>query len=144
MTMDPRKVPGHQQLQDQISVPAVVLLSSLGKRPNRFGVSDPDLISQFLEQLFEPGRIATGFKPDNHLFTGKLLVEATYFTRCFMAQPQLFYCSIFGCQITDRLLARMKVDPDIYCHRRLLLLTQICNRQSNNSRQETPASYHQP
>jgi len=41
------------------------------------------------------------------------------------------------------LLARVKVHPDIYCHGRLLLLTQLFNRESNNSRQEMPASYHQ-
>jgi hypothetical protein len=37
----------------------------------------------------------------------------------------------------------VKVHPDIYCHGRLLLLTQLFNRESNNSRQEMPASYHQ-
>src|SRR5437879_6576709 len=47
-----------------------------------------------------------------------------------MVQLQPFYLSIFSCQITNRLLASMKVDPDIYCHRRLLLLTQIVSTVS--------------
>src|SRR6266404_9111718 len=42
-----------------------------------------------------------------------------------VVQLQPLYLSIFSCQITDRLLASMKVDSDVYCHRRLLLLTQI-------------------
>src|SRR5215470_19113527 len=41
-----------------------------------------------------------------------------------MLQLQVFYFPVFSCQITDRLLASMKVDSDIYCHGRLLLLTQ--------------------
>src|SRR5256885_9149838 len=75
---------------------------------------------------------------------GKLFIKLPHFLRLPVVQLRPPDLSIFSCQITDRLCARMKVDPDIYCHRRLLLLTQIAfNRQSNNSRQEAPASYHQ-
>src|SRR6266705_4554144 len=58
------------------------------------------------------------------------MVEAAHLIRLAVVQLQPFYLSIFSCQITDRLLASMKVDPDIYCHRRLLLLTQIVSTVS--------------
>src|SRR5262245_23223526 len=93
-------------------------------------MSDPDFVSQFLEQFFEPGRITTALKPHHHLLPGKLLVETPHQSRLTMVQSQVFYFSLFSCQITDRLLARMTVHSDIYCHRRLLLLTQIVSTVS--------------
>src|SRR5262249_21368497 len=91
---------------------------------------NPYFITQLLEQLLEPGRIATAFKTHHHLLSAKLLVKLPHFSRLLVVQLQPFYLSIFSCQIAERLLARMKVDPDIYCHRRLLLLTQIVSTVS--------------
>src|SRR4030095_9491206 len=91
---------------------------------------NPDFITQFLEQFLEPTRITTAFKTHHHLLSGKLLVKLPHFSRLIVVQFQPSYLSLFSCQITDRLLARMKVDPDIYCHRRLLLLTQIVSTVS--------------
>src|SRR6266446_9381859 len=88
-------------------------------------MTDPDLATQFLQQLLEPGRIPAALESYHHLLTGKLFVKSPNRLRLAVLQLQPSYLSIFSCQITDRLLARMKVDPDIYCHRRLLLLTQI-------------------
>src|SRR5215813_14608241 len=91
---------------------------------------NPDFITQFLEQFLKPGRIATALKTHYDSRAGKLLVKLPHFSRLPVVQLHPFYLSIFSCQITDRLLARMKVDPDIYCHRRLLLLTQIVSTVS--------------
>src|SRR5215510_7739321 len=91
---------------------------------------NPYFITQLLEQLLEPGRIATAFKTHHHLLSARLLVKLPHFSRLLVVQLQPFYLSIFSCQIAERLLARMKVDPDIYCHRRLLLLTQIVSTVS--------------
>src|SRR2546427_2675432 len=93
-------------------------------------MADPNLATKFFEQLLEPSRPATALEPYYHPLPGKLSVEAAYFFRLRVVQLQPFYLSVFSCQITDRLLARMKVDPDIYCHRRLLLLTQIVSTVS--------------
>ena len=93
-------------------------------------MADPNLATKFFEQLLEPSRPATALEPYYHPLPGKLSVEAAYFFRLRVVQLQPFYLSLFSCQITDRLLASMKVDPDIYCHRRLLLLTQIVSTVS--------------
>jgi hypothetical protein len=111
--------------KSRISIPPIVLLPPAGKQPNCRRMPNPNLTSKFFEQLFEPGRPATALEPHYHSLASKLLVEAANFCRLTVVQLQPLYLSTFSCQITDRLLARMKVDPDIYCHRRLLLLTQI-------------------
>src|SRR5216684_1330186 len=123
--MNPRKVSSHQQVQNQISVSPIVLLPPARKQPNRRGMTDPDLATQFLQQFLEPGGIPAALKSNYHLLTRKLLVEAPHFLRLAVVQLQPLNFSLFSCQITDRLCARMKVDSDIYCHWRLLLLTQI-------------------
>src|SRR3982074_1218677 len=122
--MNPRKVSSHQQVQNQISVSPIILLPPTRKQPNCRGMSAPDLATQFLQQLLEPGRIPTALESYYHWLTRKLLVEAPHFLRLPVVQLQPSYFSLLSCQITDRLGARMKVDSDIYCHRRLLLLTQ--------------------
>src|SRR5207249_68671 len=93
-------------------------------------MADPTLATKFFEQLLEPSRPATALEPYYHPLANKLSVEAAYFFRLPVVQLQPFYLSIFSCQITNRLLASMKVDPDIYFHRRLLLLTQIVSTVS--------------
>src|ERR1051326_8235763 len=123
--MDPRKVPAQKQFQYQISIPSVVLLPPPGKLPNVGSVAYPNLTPQFFQQFLEPGRITTAFKAHDHWLAGKLLIKGSYLTWLIVHQHQVLDLSSFGCQITDRLLTSMKVHPDIYCHGRLLLLTQI-------------------
>ena len=125
--MNPRKVSAHQQLQNQIGIAPIVLLPPFGELPNVSGVADPDLATQFFQQFFKPGRITTALKSYDYPLAGKLFVESPHRLPVLVQQHQLFYLSIFGCQITDRLLTSMKVHPDIYCHGRLLLLTQTCS-----------------
>src|SRR5260221_8929944 len=88
-------------------------------------MTDPYLAAQFLQHFLEPGGIPTALESYHHLLTAKLLVKPPHLLRLPVVQLQPLNLSVFSCQITDRLCARMKVDSDIYCHWRLLLLTQI-------------------
>src|SRR6266700_7305191 len=123
--MNPRKVSAHQQLQNQVSIAPIVLLPPFGILANVSGVPNPNLAPQFFQQFFKPGRIAAALKANDYALPAKLFVESPHPGRVLVPQHQLLNLSTFGCQITDRLLTSMKVHPDIYCHGRLLLLTQI-------------------
>src|SRR6266403_3132809 len=87
-------------------------------------MSYPRLILQLFQQLLEPGRVATALKSYYYFLTAELFIKRAHVI-LFMLQLHLLNLSIFSCQITDRLFASMKVDSDIYCHGRLLLLTQL-------------------
>src|SRR6266566_8105204 len=86
-------------------------------------MSDPGLILQLFQQLLEPGGVATALKSNYYFLTAELFIKRAHVI-LFMLQLHLLNLTIFSCQITDRLFASMKVDSDIYCHGRLLLLTQ--------------------
>src|SRR6185503_13204981 len=81
-------------------------------------------MAKLFQQLLEPGCIATALKSNYYFLPPELNIESSDVI-LFMIQLQPPHLSIFSCQITDRLFASMKVNPDIYSHGRLLLLTQL-------------------
>src|SRR5438132_9002764 len=93
-------------------------------------MTDPDLTTQFFQHFVDPSRIPTALESYYYLLTAKLFIKLPHFLRLPVVQLRPSNLSIFSCQITDRLCARMKVVSDIYCHRRLLLLTQIVSTVS--------------
>src|SRR5262245_39777846 len=76
-------------------------------------MTQPNISSEFFQQPFEPGTVATGFQAYYHCAL-ELRVESTH--RCFILVLELVEhnLSTVSCQITDGLLSCMKVNADIY------------------------------
>src|SRR5687768_18383876 len=74
--VNPRKLIVAQQLQDQFRIAPVVLLPSPGAPPNLGRVPEPNLVPEFVLQLFEPGRISAGLEAHDSR-TGPLGLELT-------------------------------------------------------------------
>src|SRR5216684_1109044 len=77
-------------------------------------MAEPDFIAQFLEQSFEPGAVTTCFQADDYR-TAELGVESPHLLFVLVLQFTGDEFASFSFQITDRLLACMKVNADIYC-----------------------------
>src|SRR5216684_8378483 len=77
-------------------------------------MAEPDFIAQLLEQSFEPGAVTTSFQADDYPAT-ELGVESTHLLFVLVLQFTGDEFASFSFQITDRLLACMKVNADIYC-----------------------------
>src|SRR5216684_81032 len=77
-------------------------------------MAEPDFIAQFLEQSFEPGAVTTCFQADDYR-TAELGVESPNLLFVLVLQFTADEFASFSVQITDRLLACMKVNADIYC-----------------------------
>src|SRR6266498_2458387 len=77
-------------------------------------MTEPDFATLFLEQSFEPRTVATSFQTHDHL-PPELGVESAHLLFVLMLQFTDDEFASFSFQITDGLLACMKVNADIYC-----------------------------
>src|SRR5204862_6120965 len=73
-----------------------------------------DFATQFFEQSFKPGTVATSFQAHDYLPT-ELGVESPHLLFVLVLQFTGDEFANFSFQITDRLLSCMKVNADIYC-----------------------------
>ena len=74
ITKERRKLVMHQQVQQQVGITAIVLLSPSRQPPDLSRITHQQLMAQLLHQLLEPVGVTTGFDADNH-FPLKLTVE---------------------------------------------------------------------
>jgi hypothetical protein len=70
-TLNPRELTPEQEFQDQLGVPAVILLAPSCSPANLGSVSDPRLMAESEEQFFKPSALAAGLNPDGD-FAGEL------------------------------------------------------------------------
>src|SRR5688572_7374414 len=76
-------------------------------------MTKPNFVTQFLEQPFEPGTVATSFQADDHPAAERGVKSPhRFFVLVFQFAGDEF--TSFSCQITERLLSCMKVNANIY------------------------------
>src|SRR5712692_9787094 len=112
--MQTRKLIMEHQMQNEFGVAPIVLLPPTSPAADLGGMAEPDFIAQFLEQSFEPGAVTTCFQADDYR-TAELGVESPHLLFVLVLQFTGDEFASFSFQITDRLLACMKVNADIYC-----------------------------
>jgi len=62
--MNPWKLVMQEQIQNQLSITAIVLLAPTRPPADLDRVTQPDFVAKFFEHLFKPGAITTGFQGD--------------------------------------------------------------------------------
>src|SRR6266496_1070499 len=113
-SMQTGKLIMEHQIQNEFGVAPIVLLPPTSPAADLGGMTEPDFTTLFLEQSFEPRTVATSFQTHDHL-PPELGVESAHLLFVLMLQFTDDEFASFSFQITDGLLACMKVNADIYC-----------------------------
>lgn len=116
--MDPRELALAQQVENQLSIPPVILLATAGAAANLGRVADEELMTEPLRQLDEPGAVAAGPQPDDDL-ARELSVEAANVIAVVssLSQADLPAGRV---AVTNSLLTRVEVHTTIDSHGYLL------------------------
>src|SRR6185295_2202415 len=112
-SMQTRKLLVGHQLPNEFGVAPIILLPPTSATPDLGGMTEPDFVTEFLEQGFKPGAVTAGLQAHDHL-TLELLVESTHLLFVLVPQCGNDEFASFSFQITDGLLPCMKVNADIY------------------------------
>jgi len=87
--MDPGEIPSEHDLQDQLRIPTIVLLSPVCSPPNLGCVPNPYRVTKFFEHRFKPGAVsAAAFQSHDHL-AGELRIESANIVLAMVELGQL-------------------------------------------------------
>jgi len=97
-----------------ISISLIILLPPTSEPSNLGRISDPHLMPESFQHIFEPPRVAACFNTDDHL-AGELLVESSNIV-LLVLKILLMDLSIVSFQPTDGLYTSVKINSAVYCH----------------------------
>jgi len=111
--MYPRKISLDQQIQDQLGISTIVLLTSIGHSSDIRRVPQQYSVSEFFEQAFKPTAVAAGFQSYYYL-SGQSCVKGSQVILLVMELAKM-NLSIIAAAVCKSLYPRVKVNAAIYC-----------------------------
>jgi len=111
--MYPRKISPDQQIQDQLGISTIVLLTSIGRSSDIHRVPQPYSMSKFLEHAFKPTAVAAGFQ-SYYYFSRQSGVKGSQVILLVMQFAKM-NLSIIAAAVCKSLYPRVKVNAAIYC-----------------------------
>lgn len=112
-----RELLSQQQVEHQLRIATVCLVSAACSTTNLGRVADENFMTETLQQFDEPGALSTGFQADYHV-TCELRVEGTNVILIVMQFPALDE-AVSRVAVTNSLLTRVEVHATIRRHRHL-------------------------
>jgi len=117
--MHDREIAAQQQVEQQLRVAPVVLLSPPGELMDRLSVSNDQLMARFFDQSVEPQRVARPFYAHDR-WSDELRIKRAYVVS-FVIEHAFLLFPTRRVTPTHCLRANMQIHSDVHSHLRLLI-----------------------